>query len=116
MDLTALNAALASLGPWGVLIGVALTFGGQWLRAKMKQPSGPGIDRPFSPPAPNPVPDPLVFPVSPDAAPSKRPLLDLLNLLLASRAVAVSETKRAELSAKLIEALHEHPEPVKLRE
>lgn len=41
MDLSQLNAMLAGLGPWGILIGVGLTFLVQWLKGKQGQPVKP---------------------------------------------------------------------------
>lgn len=87
MDLNALNAALAGLGPWGVLIGIGLTFGAQWLRARMQQQAAPSA--PANPVAPAvPTPDAPALPVAPSSplapvAPQpNRPLLDALNALL----------------------------------
>jgi len=109
MDLNALNAALAGLGLWGVLIGVALTFGAQWLRARMKQPSAPSVPAPALPVAPvapaipnaNPTPRAPVVPLVPEP---KRPLLDALNALLIT-GDEVAPEHRGPLLELLVKAL-----------
>jgi len=62
MDLNALPNMLASLGPWGIVIGVAVTLFVQWLRARM----GPN--------------QPPLLP-----GPSQTPLLDALLAILRER-------------------------------
>jgi hypothetical protein len=105
MDLNALNAALAGLGPWGVLIGVGLTFGAQWLRAKMKQPAAP--TSPVAPPvAPaEPIPAPPSAPPVHDAPEPKRPLLDALNAVLTDGG-GVAPEHRGPLIEALLRGLH----------
>lgn len=51
LDLTALNAWLATLGPWGILAAAALGFFGPRLLARIKLPSLPAL-----PVAPMPTP------------------------------------------------------------
>jgi hypothetical protein len=103
MDLNALNAALAGLGPWGVLIGVALTFGAQWLRARMKQPSGPVSPNASAPVRPSSPPAPEV-PVGPSVTEPKQPLLDALNALLTTGG-GVAPEHRGPLLELLVRAV-----------
>lgn len=65
--LDALNAQLATLGPWGIVAGIALTIGVQFLRKRLNvtlptlpaNPSTPVIPAPVNPaPVPVPVPAP----------------------------------------------------------
>lgn len=68
----ALSAFLASLGPWGILIGAALPILAQFLRNRIAPAPAP------VPPAPVPEPKPV-------PKPSDTPVLDLLLLLLKSK-------------------------------
>lgn len=67
MDLSAVQTLLDGLGPWGVLIGIGLTFLAKYLQAKVN-PVAPS-------PAPSPAPD----------APSDTPILDALLKMLKDR-------------------------------
>jgi hypothetical protein len=79
LDLSAVTAVLAGLGPWGLLAGVVLTLGVQW--AKKKFPHlVPGKPSPVPEPGPAPAPNPS-DPIP--AAPTGRPLLDLALRILA---------------------------------
>ena len=73
MDLTALNAWLAGLGPWGIALGAALTIAAKILRDRMSKQPQPA-------PAPAPAPAP-----QPQPAPSDTPLLDALLQVLRLR-------------------------------
>lgn len=94
MDLSLL---LAGNGPWGAIVGVALTLAVNYLRTKQILPVAPVA--PVAP-APNPAPVSPVAPVAPVPDPLAgipglpgRPLLNLalqiLPLLLAKRAAPV---------------------------
>lgn len=63
-----LNAALAALGPWGILIGAVIAIAGRYLRDRM----GP------APVSPDPKP-------SPAPAPSSTPILDAILQILRAK-------------------------------
>lgn len=39
MDLSQLQAALAGLGPWGIVLGVAITLAVQWYKGRQPAPA-----------------------------------------------------------------------------
>lgn len=92
LDLNPLLTPLAALGPWGILLGAAITLGIQWIRKRQ------GDAQPT--PAPAPSPD------KPEA-PSKTPVLDALsNLLklLAMRKTQQSATPAVQFGATATDA------------
>lgn len=106
MDLAALQAMLAGLGPWGIA-GMGVLLAVQWYRNRNSTPA----PAPTPGPAPVPAPNPL---------PSGRPLLDalsailpqLLNSLLAKRAgggagvqAVVDDDIGADEVAKIVRAV-----------
>jgi hypothetical protein len=56
IDLTNLNALLAGLGPWGILIGAGLTIGVNWFRNRRNPQPAPAPADPANPNAPAPKP------------------------------------------------------------
>lgn len=74
-------ASLSALGPWGVLVGVAVTLAAQFLRNRL--PSGPA-----------PVPPP-----SPAPAPHGTPVLDALLALLRARFTAPAQSATVTTTA-----------------
>src|ERR1044071_9467389 len=57
MDLSQLNALLAGLGPWGILVGVGLTILAQWAKRKFPTQRGSShgsvaVERPARRPRP----------------------------------------------------------------
>jgi hypothetical protein len=85
--LTPILSALSGLGPWGLVIGAALTIGVQWLRSRVSQPADPAsplLDALLALLKPEPKADPAPAPKPTLPIPDDRERL-ILNLLNAIR-------------------------------
>ncbi|HEY1190636.1 MAG TPA: hypothetical protein VGE74_23595 [Gemmata sp.] len=93
MDLATL---LAGTGPWGALIGVALTLAVNYYRTKQILPAAPSNPTPAPAPVPPPVPPapPVPDPLAGIPGIQGRPLINLalqiLPLLLAKKSAPVT--------------------------
>jgi len=55
MDLTPLLTALSALGPWGIVAGIGITLGLQFLRNRLSRPPAPITPTPNPSPATHPL-------------------------------------------------------------
>jgi hypothetical protein len=86
--LDALNAQLATLGPWGIVAGIALTIGVQFLRKRLNVtlptlPANPST--PANPAPVNPAPVPVPVPVPVPAPQSDTPILDAVVSIIRTK-------------------------------
>lgn len=100
MDLSGLQALLAGLGPWGLLIGAAIPFILKFLQARLKATPTPG-------PVPVPVPDPV--PTVPSNTPirdaARELMLKLLGILMSPKAAQVQAIVEQDMTAAEVQEM-----------